>query len=188
MKEKGISASKASMLAVGNPSMIKNMRLGQNPSFLAIEKLFVVLEIGMHFGLRVPEPESLSTVELIGMAGAGGSVAYDGHLHDGETAPAPPGDIRSIVAIEVRGDSAVPFLRDGDRVYIRPNQPANPTHHIGRLVLATTTDGAAYIKILRRGDDNNYWNLESINPHYPMMENIELDRISPFVWIHFKQP
>lgn len=25
-----------------------------------------------------------------------------------------------------------------------------------------------------------------INPHYSMMENIELERISPFVWIHFK--
>ncbi|PCI03885.1 MAG: hypothetical protein COB78_05890 [Hyphomicrobiales bacterium] len=175
------------MLAAGNPSMIKNLKLGKKPGFDAIEKLFAVLDIGMHYGLRVPEPENLSTVDLIGMAGAGGSVAYDGHLHDGETAPAPPGDIRSVVAIEVRGDSASPFLRDGDRVYIRPNQPANPMHHIGRLVLATTTDGAAYIKILRRGNSDGLWNLDSINPQYGTMENMELERISPFVWIHFKQ-
>lgn len=130
-------------------------------------------------------PEGSGTIQLYGYAGAGGQIAYDGELHHGEVAPAPPGENKMLAAVEVRGDSAAPFLREGDRIYFDPDFPADPENYIGRLVLATTNDGAAYIKILRRGDSRDKWNLESINPRHPIMEDMELQRISPFVWIHY---
>ena len=125
-------------------------------------------------------------VQLYGYAGAGGEVAYDGEFHHGEVVPAPPGNENNLAAVEVRGDSAAPYLREGDIVYFYPDYPANPHQHVGRLVLATTVDGAAYIKILRKGDSDGVWNLESINPKHYLMENMELQRISPLVWIHYK--
>ncbi len=134
-------------------------------------------------GWRIPE--NTDTVRLYGYAGAGGEIAYDGELHHGEMASAPPGESKYLAAVEVRGDSAAPYLREGDRIYFNPDFPANPEQHIGRLVLATTTGGAAYIKILRRGDTEGKWNLQSINPRHPLMEDVELQRISPFVWIHY---
>ena len=187
LKNKGYSDAKASRLAMGNPSTIKNIRLGRKPGFEAVEKLFRVLDIDMHYGIGTPELEGPSTVPLVGCAGAGGSVAYNGQLHDGETALAPPGTAEGLVAIEVRGDSATPFLHEGDRIYIRPDYPANPINHIGQFVLATATDGAAWIKILLNGNTTGLWNLHSTNPLCSLMEDVELDHVSPLVWVHFKR-
>ncbi len=132
-------------------------------------------------GWQIPDHEG--SVHLVGYAGAGGEVAFDGAFDPSETAPAPPDGGAKLAVVEVRGDSAAPFLREGDRVYFRPDKTSNPNKHIGRLVLATTQDGAAYIKILRRGDNKDMWNLESINPRYRV--DVALSRIAPFVWIHF---
>ena len=131
-------------------------------------------------------PDNNTRVPLAGYAGAGGQVAYDGQFHEDDTAPAPPGSELKLAAVEVRGDSAAPFLREGDRVYFQPDHHAIPERQIGRFVLATTADGAAWLKILRKGDHDDLWNLQSINPKYGMMEDEQLDRITPLVWVHFK--
>ena len=131
-------------------------------------------------------PDNDAAVSLVGYAGAGGQVAYDGQFHEDETVSAPPGNKLKLAAVEVRGDSAAPFLREGDRAYFHPDHHADPGQHIGRFVLATTTDGAAWLKILRKGDHEGRWNLQSINPKYGMMEDIELERITPLIWVHYK--
>lgn len=186
LKSRGLSAAKASMLAVGNPSMIKNIRLGRKPGFEAVEKLFRILDIEINYGIGQPEPETPHKVKLVGYAGAGGSIAYDGQLHDDETAPAPPGTATGLVAIEIRGDSAAPFLHEGDRIYIRPDRTAIPQRHIGEFVLATCTDGSAWVKILLKGNSKGLWNLHSTNPLCSLMEDVEVDHVSPIIWVQFK--
>jgi len=159
----------------------------QSPSLQKTREICDALGLKLNFEDIHNEHEGPSTVPLVGFAGAGGSVAYNGQLHDGETALAPPGTAEGLVAIEVRGDSATPFLHEGDRIYIRPDYPANPINHIGQFVLATATDGAAWIKILLNGNTTGLWNLHSTNPLCSLMEDVELDHVSPLVWVHFKR-
>lgn len=129
--------------------------------------------------------ESADTVRLYGYAGEGGAIVYGSELPHSEVVPAPPGENKHLAAIEIRGDNASPFLREGDRIFFYPDFPANPNHHIGRLILATVADGTAFIKILRRGDTSGRWNLQSINTRYPLIEDVELKHISPLVWVHY---
>ncbi len=64
-------------------------------------------------------PESPDTIQLAGYAGAGGEVAFDGGFGPTDTVPAPPMGGEGLAVVEVRGDSANPYLRSGDRVYFR---------------------------------------------------------------------
>ena len=129
---KGLYASKASILAVGNPSLIKNMRLGQKTSFDNVEKLFRILGIDFYYGLPNKDIEKMVVeVPLWGKIAAGGNdsptdgsvtIAEDTAL-DNTTAPAhlTPQDLHrygGMLALTVQGASMQPAYHDGDTIYI----------------------------------------------------------------------
>ena len=76
-----------------------------------------------------------------------------------------PTDVRDpkAVAIEVRGDSMEPHIRQGDRVVVLPSQePRN-----GDIVVAKFKDDGIVIKLYHESDGGRRVNLASFNPLYP---------------------
>ncbi|WP_290778135.1 S24 family peptidase [Hoeflea sp.] len=153
-----------------------------------MEKLFRVLGINLTYGLEDGPPAPTLKVPLLGYIAAGGddlpsdtSVTFEANGHDnalGEV-PAPPGMLMqlrgSIFALKVRGASMLPVYEDGDLLYVYKDDPAraNVGRLIGRKCVVTLEDGDAYVKTLRRPDsgESGVWNLESLNPAWPMMAN-----------------
>jgi SOS-response transcriptional repressor LexA len=188
LKKRKLSASKASELAVGHFGLIKNMRNGQIPSFTNMEKLFRVLGINLTYGFEDEPPAPALKVPLLGYVAAGGddlpsdtSVTFEANGHDNALGqvPAPPGLLMqlrgSIFALKVRGASMLPIYEDGDLLYVYKDDPARASvgRLIGRKCVVTLEDGDAYVKTLRRPDSGEagVWNLESLNPAWPMMTN-----------------
>lgn len=188
LKKRKLSASKASELAVGHFGLIKNMRNGQIPSFTNMEKLFRVLGINLTYGFEDEPPAPALKVPLLGYVAAGGddlpsdtSVTFEANGHDNALGqvPAPPGLLMqlrgSIFALKVRGASMLPIYEDGDLLYVYKDDPARASvgRLIGRKCVVTLEDGDAYVKTLRRPDSGEagVWNLESLNPAWPVMTN-----------------
>ena len=205
LEDKGISAAEASRLAVGNPSAIKNIRLGQSPTIRQFEKLANVLGLELYIGPPrddlVPEPPEV--IPHYGEIGAGGGdMANDGRIYEvtGDTASTTgaPIDISpqhitrwgGLAALTVRGRSMEPLFRDGDTLYIYGDDPiaSDPDRLIGRdcaVVLAGDRKGETYIKRIRRADNGKpgYFNLESINPIWHTMADVQLLQARPVRYI-----
>lgn len=49
-RQKGISAAAASMKAVGNPSLVRNIKNGNSPSFKNLQRLLEVLDVPLILG------------------------------------------------------------------------------------------------------------------------------------------
>ena len=205
LEDKGISAAEASRLAVGNSSAIKNIRLGQSPTIRQFEKLANVLGLELYIGPprteAIPEPPEI--IPHYGEIGAGGSdFPTDGRIYEAtggatDTTGAPI-DIQpqhltrwgGLVALTVRGRSMEPLFRDGDTLYIYGDDPtaSDPEGLIGKdcaVVLAGDRKGETYIKRIRRADNGKpgYFNLESINPIWHTMADVQLLQARPVRYI-----
>lgn len=196
LKRKGLKDASASRLAVGHMSLIKNIRAGRMPSFENVEKLFSVLGVNLTYSFEDDPPAPALKVPLLGYVAAGGddlpsdtSVTFEANGHDnalGEV-PAPPGMIMqlrgSIFAVKVRGASMLPIYEDGDLLYVYKDDPVrgNVPRLIGRKCVVTLEDGDAYVKTLRRPDSGEagVWNLESLNPAWPVMTNQRVKEALP---------
>ena len=174
LKRKGLSDAAASKLAVGHPSLIKNLRMHREgekrynvPSLIKLAK---VLDLDFYFGPRrdaQPEPpeaspDAFAAIPLYSATLAAG----DGSLNDDEAvidqlafrrdwlhkigvSPA------SAVLARARGDSMSPTIRDSDMVLIDRARAAPPgkvrapqdrrTPYIYALL---DQDGAARVKRL----------------------------------------
>ena len=95
-----------------------------------------------------------------------------------------------LVALTVRGRSMEPLFRHGDTLYIYGDDPvaSDPERLIGKdcaVVLAGSREGEAYIKRIRRADSGEpgYFNLESLNPMWPVMVDMQLYQARPVRYI-----
>lgn len=70
----------------------------------------------------------------------------------------------------VRGDSMVPMFHDGD-ILIPERHPSPPERHVGGVVLIELKDGRRLVKKLLRGAKRGRWNLISINPEEPPLQD-----------------
>lgn len=203
LKNKGISESKASELAVGNKSAIKNIRGGQSPTIRQFEKLAHVLGLEFYIGPPRGEviPEPSEVVPHYGEIGAGGGdMPTDGRVYHatGETTgtTGAPIDIKpqhlnrwgGLVALTVRGRSMEPLFRDGDTLYIYGDDStaADPNRLIGKdCAVVVADEGETYIKRIRRADNGEagYFNLESLNPAWPTMTDVQLIQATPVRYI-----
>lgn len=149
----------------------------------------------------VPEPPEI--VPHYGEIGAGGGdMASDGRIYEATreapgatSAPidTPPQHLTrwgGLVALTVRGRSMEPLFRHGDTLYIYGDDPvaSDPERLIGKdcaVVLAGSREGEAYIKRVRRADSGEpgYFNLESLNPMWPVMVDMQLYQARPVRYI-----
>ena len=207
LKEKGLSDSAASKMAVGHPSLIKNFRAPKagekRYNLSSLEKLAHVLGLELYFGPPRGEPilEPSEVVPHYGEIGAGGGdMPTDGRVYHAtgeatDTTGAPidiaPQHLNrwgGLVALTVRGRSMEPLFRDGDTLYIYGDDPtaADPNRLIGKdcaVVLADESE--TYIKRIRRADNGEagYYNLESLNPAWPTMTDVQLIQATPVRYI-----
>jgi SOS-response transcriptional repressor LexA len=194
LRRKKMSARQASLLVAGNDGVIKNIKAGHPPSFQNVEKLFQILGINMTYSFDDELPAAPIKVPMLGFIAAGGddypddtSVTYvpdNGSTHE---AALPPGTFirkrADLFCLEVKGKSMLPVYDDGDRLYMYRDDPgrANLGNLIGRYCAVTLESGDAYIKRLRRPDSGitGEWNLESLNPVWPLMANQRLSACLP---------
>lgn len=194
LKLKGISASQASKEAFGHTSFIRNMKRGDSASFKNVEKLFRVLGINLTYSLDEEPTSSPVKVPMLGLISAGGddlpddtSVTYIPTDDNGDTTSAPPGTYLqmqgNLFSLTVKGSSMLPVYSDGDILFMYKDDPAraNLEALIGTNCAVTLESGDAYVKRLARPDSGEFgeWNLESLNPRWPVMRNVHLTDALP---------
>ena len=175
---------------------------------LKVETAFALAQIfGLDFYIgppRIPSvPEPLEVIPHYGEIGAGGGdMVSDGRIYEATreapgvtSAPidTPPQHLTrwgGLVALTVRGRSMEPLFRHGDTLYIYGDDPvaSDPERLIGKdcaVVLAGSREGEAYIKRIRRADSGEpgYFNLESLNPMWPVMVDMQLYQARPVRYI-----
>ena len=178
---------------------------GKEPAAGRLLEICAALGLETYFGPprteAVPEPPEV--IPHYGEIGAGGGdMANDGRIYEvtGETTSTTgaPIDISpqhitrwgGLAALTVRGRSMEPLFRDGDTLYIYGDDPiaADTDRLIGRdcaVVLSGDRKGETYIKRIRRADNGKpgYFNLESINPIWHTMADVQLLQARPVRYI-----
>jgi len=164
LKRKGLSAAAASRLAVGNPSLIKNMRHGADASKRfnadALRKLAAVLDLEFYFGeargqtvMQLPGGFAEQTVEPLATASARRDALEMGFLPIPYHSAAAP-DFRGTapVALSRGWLSASGFAAEGLAFLPVVSDDMSPTLSIGALALLDTnqnTSRPAALIILR---------------------------------------
>ncbi|HZQ01391.1 MAG TPA: S24 family peptidase [Reyranella sp.] len=122
------------------------------------------------------DPGAPRWVPISSRVGAGEVVfPIEGDADLGRT-PVPPG-ADADEAFQVDGDSMRPLY--GPRDVIFPSrQHREPALLVGRIVVAQIKDGARLVKQLQRGSRRDRWNLVSINPAHPTLEDQRLEWVA----------
>ena len=120
-------------------------------------------------------------VRIVGLVGLGEAVEWhgDGDVDMGEVElpfPVPQG----CVALEARGDSMAPRVRNGEIVVVLKNG-LTARDLIGREAIVKVQNGEYLLKTIRRGYQDGRFNLESFNA--PLREDIAIEWVGELVAI-----
>lgn len=153
--------------------------------FESVEKLFDILGINLTYSLDDELSAAPVDVPMVGFIAAGGGEdkedttrAYVNNGDNGhEDVPGPPMLVRAgdFFCLEIRGSSMRPAFNDGDRLFFRGDDPlrSQPEKLLGHYCAVRLENDEQYIKRLARPDSGKRleWNLESLNPVWPVMTN-----------------
>ena len=188
LRRKGLSDAAASKLAVGHPSLIKNLRMHRSGekryNWSALEKLAAVLDLELYFGphreLDPSAPVELDGTQFAAVPRYGAKLsAGPGTNHDGDMSVGAIAFRRdwlarenisasSAMVLTVKGDSMAPTLCDGDLVMIDRNRIVPKGRKIYALI---GPDGEARVKRIERlpralllHSDNENFPTELVSP------------------------
>lgn len=122
-----------------------------------------------------------SVVPIVGLVGLGGEIRWteDGHVQLGEVElpfPLPAG----CFALEARGDSQHPRVKDGEIVITRWHD--GPVKDLlNREAVVELTDARYMLKVIRRGSEADFYHLESHNAG--LIQDVEIARAGPVMMI-----
>jgi transcriptional regulator with XRE-family HTH domain len=120
-------------------------------------------------------------VPLMGFVGAGQAVyPIDSGAH--EMVIAPEEARNTTVAVEIRGDSMMPWLEDGWLIYYSQQLP--PGEMINRRCVAQLADGRLLVKTVMRGSQPGLWTLTSTNAS--TINDVAIEWVAPIDWIRPK--
>lgn len=174
--------------------LIKNILAERETSFYIVENLFQRPGINLTYSFDDDLSSTPQKVPLMDFISAGGddfpddtSVTCMPDNGSTDEAALPPGTCMRmrghLFCLEVKGKSMPPVYGDGDRLYMCRDDPgrANLENPIGHYCAVTLENVDAYIKRLRRPDSGvpGEWNLESLNPVWPVMANRHLSDCLP---------
>lgn len=194
LKRRKISARQASLAATGKDGAIKNLKAGHSPSYESIEALFKYLGINLTYSIDGDVQQSNIKVPMLGYISAGGngcpddiSLTYIPENDNPDETAAPPGMYmqleNAIFAVRVRGNSMRPTYNDGDTLFMYKDDPvrADIERMLGLDCAVTLENGDIFVKRLRRPDSgiDGEWNLESLNPVWPIMTDQRLTDALP---------
>lgn len=137
-----------------------------------------VSEVLVAFSSDTAPPEN-SGVPLVGKVGAGAEINFINSDTLG-MAEAPKDAKPNTVAVEVDGDSMFPAYEHGELLYYSSNLP--PQELVNRKCVVQLTNGKIFVKILRPSSETNLWNLESVNPMFPVMTDQAVEWAAKIEW------
>ena len=183
LRQLRMSARNASLQATGKPDAIKDIFRGRMPSADRLRQIFEVLEISYHLG--VPERFARGSVPLLGIVRAGTEVQYFGEDYPaGESVRFPFGsDYQRLGAVRVEGESMYPAYQSGDTLFFDTQRFFSAEEIYGRDCIVECTRDGGMLKRVRRGDLVGSYNLESINPYYPVLTNRKLRSARPVLFV-----
>jgi phage repressor protein C with HTH and peptisase S24 domain len=183
LKRKGLSDAAASMLAVGNFALIKNMRSARSAekryNFQALERLAKVLDLECYFGERRAAPtagvvvldsDDYIPVPRIDVRLSAGPGAMNHDPRELERIAFHSGWLRRLgvrpadaVLVGVAGDSMAPGLRDGDVALVDRGRRTVRSGHVYAL---SDIDGSTRVKRVDLVPNQGYV-LRSDAPDHP---------------------
>lgn len=154
-----------------------------NPRGDTIPRIARVL--GVHeYWLRTGKGPRLTSVPVVGSVGAGEEfIPIDDHIK-GAGLDEIDLNFEEIdpIAIQVKGNSMSPVYRSGDYLFCSRRTGADVESVIGRDCVVMLTNGAGYVKQLRRAGPRGYL-LRSYNPAFEDIENVEIEWVAPVIMI-----
>jgi SOS-response transcriptional repressor LexA len=117
--------------------------------------------------------------QIVGHINSGGEACFI----DQSTTQIPPEYIKLInaktaLAFRVKGQSMIPRFFEGETLIFGAPKPLKEL--INQEIMAILTNGNVLIKILRRGQLPNTWDLHSYNSLFPPIENAAITEARPF--------
>jgi phage repressor protein C with HTH and peptisase S24 domain len=125
---------------------------------------------------------NVTSVQIVGYVGAGGTISFDDSQGPyGEADMPPKGGSPTLVAVIVKGDSMSGTLEDGWTVYYdnRRDPPDESLH--SKLCIVGLRDGRTLIKKLYPGRKRAHYDLHSVNAP-PLLDQL-VDWAAKITWI-----
>lgn len=120
------------------------------------------------------EPQKRLTMAQVGYVGAAQKFyPIDDHMKGAglEDIDIPPGGSPHDVAVVVRGDSMLPYYRNGDILYYSSIE-APIDNQLNHVCIVKLDDDGVYVKLLKKGTQKGKYNLISINDKFEPMLNV----------------
>lgn len=138
----------------------------------------------VHAGLQLPSSSlGKGTVPVAGTVDATGEVKPGG-VEAPRRAPVPPEAPEGTVAVRFKTAQSAAELMDGWLLYYAEGIKRVPPEAIGRLCVAVLANhGHAVAAVVRRGYARGSYNLLPWTPGAGVMENVQLERASPVLWV-----
>lgn len=163
-KESGFLQSEISMWE-NNARSINNIQLASIAKALGIDAAEIISN---------STSSSIRKVPIIGRVGAGAVVIpIDENIIDEVECPLYI-DPNKGVALEVVGDSMEPLISDGFLLFYEERINGMPPEYIGKICIVEIDGGETYVKKVRKGNEIGKYNLISLNPEFPTIENIAI--------------
>ncbi|TFL16410.1 S24 family peptidase [Jannaschia formosa] len=132
-----------------------------------------------------PSSHNQSLVAVAGRVGAGDQVPLvdafergDGLYH----VTRPPELLgRSVVAVEIEGESMLPTYGPGDVIFYAREADGVPSEALNRVCVCECDAGNGWLKIIRPGDGPRLFHLRSLNDTVPTMTNVTLRWAAPIL-------
>lgn len=191
--EHALQATGKSLLSVASASgvnydQLKSLRQGKSQTTNSDDAMMVATAFGVtlddFYAGRLGGAES--SIPVVGHVGAGAEVevfaAYengDGHYR----VQCPPQlSPRSIVAVEVVGDSMVPVYPPGSVLFYTRAAIGVPAEAVGRICICEDADGRGWVKQIRTGQDEGTFTLVSLNPGHDHRHGVRLNWAAPVLF------
>jgi phage repressor protein C with HTH and peptisase S24 domain len=180
------------VVRAGYPSMsqvgIQKIESGDTKQPKCMTELAIALGLSANWlktGRGDKKPNSQPTAETVPVrsyVGAGDEVFIIPEDEQPIDWVEPPPGMEGAEATIVRGRSGMPLYHDGDVLYHR-RVVHDPIAFRGEVVVAQVKNGRRFVKLLERGKRKGLFNLVSINPAFPPLEDQHLDWIGPIEWV-----
>lgn len=165
----------AEELGVSQASVARYLKGSQTPNY---ESGVNIVELAISLGILTDNqraPLNTTIVSIYGLVGLGENIEWIGEpgmsLEEIEL-PFPVKD--GCVALEARGDSQFPRVKNGEIVIVKFDN-ISPMDMVGQEAVVKLTDGMYLMKTIRRGYEADKFNLESFNA--PTRENVEIEQV-----------
>jgi len=178
--EKPKQAKLADALQVSQASISRWKNGKQEPT---LSEGLRLIEFARKEGVFGPRRDGMQpyNVPIVGVVGLGEGVDW---IED--TSAMPLGEVEvpfalpdECFALEARGDSMAPRIKNGELVVVRRNGKT-ASEMIGEEAVVKTAKGEYLYKTIRRGYEPNSFNLESFNA--PLRENVMVEWVAE-VWV-----